>query len=137
MPKDENAERINYQTMLFSLFFRSYFSLIFVLRRRLPINPSECSASRADSTLCPYLVRLFPLYKVYRCFNTIIPVNVLVYSNSLGDNVNSLLYNGFIEELVDILQLPDKNMLVSLSPTVGSASTTVVHPVSVKYMSCL
>ena len=38
-----------------------------------------------------------------------------MYSNSLGDNVNSLLYNGFIEELVDILQLPDKNMLVSLS----------------------
>ena len=53
IPNNEYDERINYQTMLFSLFFRSYFSLIFVLRRRLPINPSECSASRADSTLCP------------------------------------------------------------------------------------
>ena len=38
-----------------------------------------------------------------------------MYSNSIGESVHSLLYNGFIEELVDILQLDDVDMLVSLS----------------------
>lgn len=37
----------------------------------------------------------------------------LVYSSSMGENVNSLLYNGFIEELVDILELKTDDLVVS------------------------
>ena len=31
----------------------------------------------------------------------------------MGENVNSLLYNGFIEELVDILELKTDDLVVS------------------------
>ena len=37
-----------------------------------------------------------------------------VYSNAIQENVNMLLYNGLIEELVDILEVKDKRLLVSI-----------------------
>ena len=43
-----------------------------------------------------------------------------VYSNALQESANSILYNGLIEELVDVLQITDKQLVVrivsSLSP---------------------
>ena len=35
-----------------------------------------------------------------------------VYANSMADNVNSLLYSGFIEELVDVLEIKTNNLVV-------------------------
>ncbi len=35
-----------------------------------------------------------------------------VYSNALQDSANSILYNGLIEELVDVLQITDKQLVV-------------------------
>lgn len=36
-----------------------------------------------------------------------------VYSNALQESANSILYNGLIEELVDVLQITDKQLVVS------------------------
>lgn len=36
-----------------------------------------------------------------------------VYSNALQESANSILYNGLIEELVDVLQITDKQLMVS------------------------
>lgn len=36
----------------------------------------------------------------------------LVYSNALQESANSILYNGLIEELVDVLQITDKQLMV-------------------------
>ena len=44
-------------------------------------------------------------------------LSILVYSNSLLDNSNAILYNGLIEELVDILEL-------KATPTTGCARST-------------
>ena len=41
-------------------------------------------------------------------------LSILVYSNAIQDNVNMLLYNGLIEELVDILEVKDPKLLVRL-----------------------
>lgn len=35
-----------------------------------------------------------------------------VYSNALQESANSILYNGLIEELVDVLQITDKQLVV-------------------------
>ena len=40
-------------------------------------------------------------------------ISILVYSNAIQDNVNMLLYNGLIEELVDILEVKDAKLWVS------------------------
>ena len=40
---------------------------------------------------------------------------IAVYSNAIQENVNTLLYNGLIEELVDILEVKDKRLLVSMT----------------------
>lgn len=36
----------------------------------------------------------------------------VVYSNALQESANSILYNGLIEELVDVLQITDKQLVV-------------------------
>lgn len=36
-----------------------------------------------------------------------------MYSNALQESANSILYNGLIEELVDVLQITDKQLVVS------------------------
>ena len=35
-----------------------------------------------------------------------------VYANAMQENVSTLLYNGFIEELVDVLEVKDENLMV-------------------------
>lgn len=37
-----------------------------------------------------------------------------VYSNALQESASSILYNGLIEELVDVLQITDKQLMVSV-----------------------
>lgn len=37
-----------------------------------------------------------------------------VYSNAMQENGNTLLYNGFIEELVDILEVKNEQLMVCL-----------------------
>lgn len=54
-----------------------------------------------------------------------------VYSNALQESANSILYNGLIEELVDVLQITDKqlvvrNVCVPVSPLVRG--TALCHP---------
>ena len=39
-----------------------------------------------------------------------------MYSNALQESANSILYNGLIEELVDVLQITDKQLMVSTPP---------------------
>lgn len=39
-----------------------------------------------------------------------------MYSNALQESANSILYNGLIEELVDVLQITDKQLMVRSSP---------------------
>ena len=39
--------------------------------------------------------------------------SLLVYSNAIQENMNALLYPGFIEELVDIVELQDEKIVVS------------------------
>uniref|UniRef100_A0A8I3W493 E3 ubiquitin-protein ligase HUWE1 n=1 Tax=Callithrix jacchus TaxID=9483 RepID=A0A8I3W493_CALJA len=39
-------------------------------------------------------------------------ISILVYSNALQESANSILYNGLIEELVDVLQITDKQLMV-------------------------
>uniref|UniRef100_A0A2K6LBK5 E3 ubiquitin-protein ligase HUWE1 n=1 Tax=Rhinopithecus bieti TaxID=61621 RepID=A0A2K6LBK5_RHIBE len=41
-------------------------------------------------------------------------ISILVYSNALQESANSILYNGLIEELVDVLQITDKQLMVSI-----------------------
>uniref|UniRef100_A0A2K6SJ26 HECT-type E3 ubiquitin transferase n=1 Tax=Saimiri boliviensis boliviensis TaxID=39432 RepID=A0A2K6SJ26_SAIBB len=41
-------------------------------------------------------------------------ISILVYSNALQESANSILYNGLIEELVDVLQITDKQLMVIL-----------------------
>lgn len=38
-----------------------------------------------------------------------------VYSNALQESANSILYNGLIEELVDVLQITDKQLVVGFN----------------------
>jgi len=39
----------------------------------------------------------------------------VVYSNSAQEHLNTILYTGFVEELVDILELKDAHLTVCLS----------------------
>ena len=39
---------------------------------------------------------------------------VAVYSNAIQENMNALLYPGLIEELVDIVEVKDDNLVVSI-----------------------
>ena len=38
---------------------------------------------------------------------------IAVYSNAAQEHLNTILYTGFVEELVDILELKDTNLTVS------------------------
>jgi len=38
---------------------------------------------------------------------------IVVYSNAAQEHLNTILYTGFVEELVDILELKDANLTVS------------------------
>ncbi|GFT18781.1 e3 ubiquitin-protein ligase HUWE1 [Nephila pilipes] len=53
-------------------------------------------------------------------------LSVLVYCNAVPDNVNSLLYNGLIEELVDVLELQDPN-LIEIKAAALRTLTSIIH----------
>ncbi|GFY42597.1 e3 ubiquitin-protein ligase HUWE1 [Trichonephila inaurata madagascariensis] len=53
-------------------------------------------------------------------------LSVLVYCNAVPDNVNSLLYNGLIEELVDVLELQDSN-LIEIKAAALRTLTSIIH----------
>lgn len=53
-----------------------------------------------------------------------------VYSNALQESANSILYNGLIEELVDVLQITDKQLMVrsSLLPKINHPAPQKHNP---------
>ncbi|XP_064633553.1 E3 ubiquitin-protein ligase HUWE1-like isoform X3 [Lineus longissimus] len=53
-------------------------------------------------------------------------ISILVYSNAIQDSVNSLLYNGLIEELVDILELKDPKLMDIKAASLRTL-TSVIH----------
>ncbi|XP_017342507.1 E3 ubiquitin-protein ligase HUWE1 isoform X3 [Ictalurus punctatus] len=53
-------------------------------------------------------------------------ISILVYSNALQESANSILYNGLIEELVDVLQITDKQ-LVDIKAASLRTLTSIVH----------
>nr|DBA13759.1 TPA: hypothetical protein GDO54_017098 [Pyxicephalus adspersus] len=53
-------------------------------------------------------------------------ISILVYSNALQESANNVLYNGLIEELVDVLQITDKP-LMDIKATSLRALTSIVH----------
>ncbi|XP_060587198.1 E3 ubiquitin-protein ligase HUWE1-like isoform X3 [Ruditapes philippinarum] len=53
-------------------------------------------------------------------------IAILVYSNAMQENINSLLYPGFIEELVDIVELKKEN-LVDIKSAALRTLTSIIH----------
>ncbi|CAN0188024.1 unnamed protein product [Lampetra planeri] len=53
-------------------------------------------------------------------------ISILVYSNALQESTNSILYNGLIEELVDLLQIPDKHLMDIKAASLRTL-TSIVH----------
>lgn len=53
-------------------------------------------------------------------------LSVLVYSNSLQENINTLLYPGFLEELVELLELRQTN-LVEIRAAALRTLTSIIH----------
>uniref|UniRef100_UPI00358F3842 E3 ubiquitin-protein ligase HUWE1 isoform X5 n=1 Tax=Myxine glutinosa TaxID=7769 RepID=UPI00358F3842 len=53
-------------------------------------------------------------------------ISILVYSNALQESTNSILYNGLIEELVDVLQIPG-NQLMDIKAASLRTLTSIVH----------
>ena len=53
-------------------------------------------------------------------------LSVLVYSNALIDNSHSLLYPGFLEELVELLELASPH-LVDIRAAALRTLTSVIH----------
>uniref|UniRef100_A0A4W5KMP7 HECT, UBA and WWE domain containing E3 ubiquitin protein ligase 1 n=1 Tax=Hucho hucho TaxID=62062 RepID=A0A4W5KMP7_9TELE len=52
-------------------------------------------------------------------------ISILVYSNALQESANSILYNGLIEELVDVLQITDKQLDIKAASL--RTLTSIVH----------
>ncbi|XP_071960908.1 E3 ubiquitin-protein ligase HUWE1-like isoform X2 [Antedon mediterranea] len=53
-------------------------------------------------------------------------LSILVYTSAIPDSSSSLLYVGFIEELVDVLQLDDTN-LVEINAAALRTLTSIIH----------
>ncbi|XP_027717175.1 E3 ubiquitin-protein ligase HUWE1-like, partial [Vombatus ursinus] len=53
-------------------------------------------------------------------------ISILVYSNALQESANSILYNGLIEELVDVLQITDKHLMDIKAASLRTL-TSIVH----------
>ncbi|XP_069785223.1 E3 ubiquitin-protein ligase HUWE1 isoform X3 [Narcine bancroftii] len=53
-------------------------------------------------------------------------ISILVYSNALQESANSILYNGLIEELVDVLQIADKQLMDIKAASLRTL-TSIVH----------
>lgn len=53
-------------------------------------------------------------------------LSILVYSNTIADNIHNLLYPGFLEELVELLELKDLN-LVEIRAAALRTLTSIIH----------
>ena len=53
-------------------------------------------------------------------------LSVLVYSNSMHEYVGSLLYNGILEELVDVLELKEEG-LIEIKAAALRTLTSIIH----------
>ncbi|CAN8005048.1 unnamed protein product, partial [Ixodes pacificus] len=53
-------------------------------------------------------------------------LSILVYCSAIQDNINSLLYNGLIEELVDVLELKDPS-LIEIKAASLRTLTSIIH----------
>lgn len=53
-------------------------------------------------------------------------LSVLVYSNSLQENINNLLYPGFLEELVELLEMRETK-LVEIRAAALRTLTSIIH----------
>ncbi|XP_050783124.1 LOW QUALITY PROTEIN: E3 ubiquitin-protein ligase HUWE1 [Gopherus flavomarginatus] len=53
-------------------------------------------------------------------------ISILVYSNALQESASSILYNGLIEELVDVLQITDKQLMDIKAASLRTL-TSIVH----------
>lgn len=81
------------------------------------ITRRGCRPCRLDFMQFLYWVRRGPRTKIKCvCILHALISNFLclfaVYSNALQESANSILYNGLIEELVDVLQITDKQLVV-------------------------
>lgn len=66
----------------------------------------EQKAFSQKSDMILVLVLCSDLFSLFLCLSP------PVYSNALQESANSILYNGLIEELVDVLQITDKQLVV-------------------------
>ena len=53
-------------------------------------------------------------------------LSVLVYSNSLQENIHNLLYPGFLEELVELLEMR-QHYLVDIRAAALRTLTSIIH----------
>ncbi|XP_067408206.1 E3 ubiquitin-protein ligase HUWE1 isoform X2 [Emydura macquarii macquarii] len=53
-------------------------------------------------------------------------ISILVYSNALQESASGILYNGLIEELVDVLQITDKQLMDIKAASLRTL-TSIVH----------
>lgn len=53
-------------------------------------------------------------------------LSILVYANAIQDNTQQLLYNGLMEELVDVLEL-DKPYLTDIKAAALKTLTSIIH----------
>ena len=56
-------------------------------------------------------------------------LSVLIYSNQLTDNVQSLLYSGLLEELVEVLEMSG-DRLMEIKAAALKALTSIIHPLT-------
>uniref|UniRef100_A0A3B3CH08 HECT, UBA and WWE domain containing E3 ubiquitin protein ligase 1 n=1 Tax=Oryzias melastigma TaxID=30732 RepID=A0A3B3CH08_ORYME len=61
-------------------------------------------------------------------------ISILVYSNALQESANSILYNGLIEELVDVLQITDKQLV---HPIMASCLYPLIEPYPHQFATAL
>ncbi|XP_076447673.1 E3 ubiquitin-protein ligase HUWE1-like isoform X2 [Babylonia areolata] len=74
------------------------------------------------------LAHLFPCYSArIQCVQARLQaISILVYANAIQDNLNVILYPGLIEELVDIIEIPD-NSLVEIKSAALRTLTSIIH----------
>ena len=53
-------------------------------------------------------------------------LSVLIYSNQLTENIQSLLYSGLLEELVEVLEMPDSK-LMEIKASALKSLTSIIH----------
>lgn len=53
-------------------------------------------------------------------------LSILVYANALQDNFQQLLYSGLMEEIVDVLELENRN-LTDIKAAALRALTAIIH----------